>query len=398
MSGMKVAIVGGGVAGLTAALALHQKDLTPIVLERAEAFSEVGAGLQLGPNAVKVLDALGLGEGLRAAADVPAALAIRSGYSNEPGLTIALGQAAEARWRAPYLHILRADLVRVLEAAARERGIELRLGSAVCAVQEASNTVSITLEGGEHLEADVAVAADGVRSPIRKALWGEDAPTYAGSVAWRAVVDMTVLGRHRPEGAATVWTGRGCHAVTYNVRGGTLANLVAVVDTPNEALQSWQETGSGNEVLAHFRGFQPTVLRLIRKTARLHKWGIYERPLAEQWMRGRVCLLGDACHALPPFLAQGAGMAIEDAYLLARALESAPDYASAYRTYQRMRQARVKRVQETSRANGKRFHLSSALGRMAAVSALGAANVIAKGPLLQQFDWLYGYDAVTVPL
>lgn len=395
---MKVAIVGGGIAGLTTALSLHQQGLTPVILERAEAFGEVGAGLQLGPNAVRVLDALGLGQALRACADAPEALAIRSGYSSQAGLNIALGETAQARWNAPYLHIHRVDLIGLLAKAARERAIEVRFNALVTGVQETPGGAEVMLEGGSHVGADIVVAADGVRSNLRKSLWGDHEPVFAGSVAWRTTVGTSALGRHQPPSAATVWTGRGCHAVTYKVRGGSLTNLVAVVDTPTQAPQSWHEQGSSADVLAPFRGFNPSILKIIRKAEGLHKWGIYKQPLPPQWMQGRVCLIGDACHAMPPFLAQGAAMAIEDACILARALANAFTYQDGFKAYQSAREARVARVQEASLANGKRFHMTSTAQRMAAIGALGAADALAPGPLLKQFDWLYGYDAVSAAL
>jgi len=391
---MKIAIVGGGIAGLCTALCLKQRGFEPIVVEKAKAFSDVGAGLQLGPNAVKVLSALGLGEVLLNVSDRPQTLMLKSGYSGQTMLSVPFGSAAEERWGAPYLHIHRADLVAVLAEALKAQGIACKLDCEVVAVESQGSGVSLICASKERINADIVVAADGVRSRLRDIWFNKSAPEYTGSVAWRAVVDVQALGRFKLEKVATVWTGRGRHAVTYLLRGGSLANLVAVIDDKDPTDQSWQQLGSADEAITDFKGFDPAVLKILRKAPTLYKWGLYQQKLPKQWHRDRAVLIGDACHAMPPFLAQGAAMAIEDAWVLADTLDK--HGADGLDAYQARREDRVAKVMAQSNANGARFHMSSDVARIGAFAALGAGDRLSDTQKLAQFDWLYGVD-VTQP-
>lgn len=392
---MKIAIVGGGIAGLTAALCLHAKGFSPEVYEQAARFNEVGAGLQLGPNAVKVLRAVGLGEALLAAAQAPEALTIRSGYAGAVMTRLPLGDAA-ARWGAPYFHIHRADLIAVLADALNARAIKTHMNAHLAGVEQVGDSAALRFDDGRSLTADIVIGADGLRSQVRAQVFKDDGPRFTGCNAWRAVVPVKALGRHKLPADATVWTGRGRHAVTYLLRGGQLANFVGVLDAQASAPQSWSREGSAQQALADFRGFDPAILKLIRAADTLHQWGIYERGALDHYSKSRAMVIGDACHAMPPFLAQGAAMAIEDAYCLAQSLEQQSEHSAAFADYQEKRQGRVARVIQTSHANKDRFHLRSAAMRMGAFGAMRAADRLLKPQLLKQLDWLYGYD-VTAP-
>ncbi|MEM9877894.1 MAG: FAD-dependent monooxygenase [Pseudomonadota bacterium] len=392
---MTIAVVGGGIAGLTTALSLQSHGFAVTLIEQAAGFGEVGAGLQLGPNAVKVLNKLGLKTPLYTAADPPEALQLRSGYSGQTMLSLPLGRAAEQRWGAPYLHIHRADLIDVLGRAAQARGIEIRLSQQVAEFTEEGDYAAVRLAGGEKLRAQCVIAADGVRSMLRDTYFEDEKPEFTGSIAWRCTVPTQSLGRFKPNKAATIWTGRGRHAVTYMLRDGGLTNLVAVVDDQSPQAHSWRQSGPAAQALKDFQGFDPTILKILRKADTLYRWGLYERPLPKRWYKDRLVLVGDACHAMLPFLAQGAAMAIEDAWVLARIMKQNGPTAAAFSAYQSAREGRVKKVIAQSKANGARFHLSKDSARLGAFAVLRASELLSDETRLAQFDWVYGFDATT---
>jgi salicylate hydroxylase len=386
-------IIGGGIAGLTAALCLRHFGVTAEIAEQAAAFGEVGAGLQLGPNAVKVLAALGLEDALMAHAHIPDALALRSGYSKHVMLSLPLADEARARWGAPYVHIHRADLVSILAKAAEKNGIACRFNMALDHIVDDNNGATLFWKSGARERVPFVVGADGVRSLVRRALFDDREPEFTRQVAWRALVERAQLGRHAPSNAATVWTGRGRHAVTYWLRGGAQVNFVGVIEQTQPASASWSEQAPREEALRDFRDFDPAVLKILRKTPKLHRWGIYQHAPLKQWSKGHAALIGDACHAMPPFLAQGAAMAIEDAWAFAATFtRSTSGRKKGLQAYQRCREARAQKVAQESRGNGERFHMRSGAERMGAFGALKAVNAIGKKQLMQQLDWLYGYD------
>lgn len=389
---MDALIIGGGIAGLTAALCLERFGASVEIAEQAAAFGEVGAGLQLGPNAVKVLRALDLEPVLMAHAHIPEALALRSGYSKHEMLSLPLGEGAKARWDASYVHIHRADLVSILAKAVEQRGIACRFNMALDGVADGADGAELFWKGGEGETVPFVLGADGVRSTVRRDLFDEREAEFTDQVAWRAVVERAQLGRHAPSNAATVWTGRGRHAVTYWLRGGALVNFVGVVEQSQPASASWSEEAPREEALRDFRDFDPVVLKILRKTPQLHRWGIYQHAPLKRWAKGHAALIGDACHAMPPFLAQGAAMAIEDAWAFAATFTGSSGDQNGLQAYQRCREARAQKVAQESRGNGERFHMRSAAERMGAFGALKAVNTFGKKQLLQQLDWLYGYD------
>lgn len=389
---MDALVIGGGIGGLTAALCLQHMGASVEIAEQAPCFGEVGAGLQLGPNAVKVLRALGLEPALMAQAQIPSALTLRSGYSKHEMLSLPLGETAHARWGAPYVHIHRADLVALLAQAVEQRGIACRLSSKLDSITDNGQDIELLWSGGAQEAVPFVIGADGLRSRVRRDLFGGAQPQFTGQVAWRALVEREQLGRYAPQNAATVWTGRAHHAVTYWLRGGSLVNFVGVVEQSRPVSASWSEEAPREQALRDFKDFDPAILKILRKTPQLHRWGLYQHAPIKQWAKGHAALLGDACHAMPPFLAQGAAMAIEDAWALAAAFRHKGPRQEALQAYQQHREARTKKVAQVSRGNGERFHMRSAAQRMGAFGALKAASTFAKTPLLQQLDWLYGYD------
>lgn len=388
-----VVVAGGGIGGLSAALALARAGLPVTLLERAPAFGEVGAGLQLGPNAMRVLAGLGVAEAVAARGFRPVAATVRLGLSGREVFRMALGPAAVARWGAPYVQIHRADLVDILRAAAEAAGARLVPGQAVAGFRGGAGLRVETAGGGE-IAACALVGADGLLSATRTALFGPEAARFTGNVAWRATVPAARVpaGLAAPE--ATLWAGPGAHLVTYWLRGGSLLNLVAVTERADWTGEGWSEPGDPAALRAAFAGWHPAVTGLLAAVETCFLWALRDRAPLPRWGRGRVTLLGDACHPMLPFLAQGAAMAIEDAAVLARCL-GAPgvETEAALARYEGLRRARTARVQRGARANARLFHLRHPLARAAAWAPAAAASRLAPGLAAGRFDWLYRFDA-----
>ena len=381
---MQVIVAGGGVGGLAAALFLARCGASVSVLERAPAFTEIGAGLQLSPNATRLLFALGLEAALRRVAFRPQAAEVRDRADGRRLLVTPLGAAAEARWGAPYLQLHRADLLDVLLAAAGAAGVALRTACPLEGVAQDGRRVQVET-GGETLEADVLVGADGVRSRVRAALFGETPARFTGQIAWRGLVEAARL----PDGliapSATVWTGPGAHFVHYFVRGGCMVSFAGFTAGRRTSPESWTEPAGPGEIAAAFNGWPEPVTALIAALADAPGWraAVHDRPPQRDWSRGRVALLGDAAHPMTPYLAQGAGMAVEDAEALARHLNGDRPPAEALAAYVRERRARTRRVQAWAQRNGAVFHLPTPVRRAAfAMARRGAAG---------DLGWLYGY-------
>ena len=385
----EVAIVGGGIGGLTLALCLRAAGQRPRVFERAPALMEAGAGIQLSPNALRVMQALGLETALRRHAFEPEALELRDGVTGHRVFSIPTRQP---RWGAPYLHLHRADLVRVLERALNDQtpGV-LRTDAQVTALRETDDGVVLDV-GGEAVAADVVIGADGIHSTVRHELFGQTNAQFTGQLAWRATVPIERLGKHAPPPTACVWAGDGRHAVTYRVRGGREANFVGVVERNDWQGESWTEPGTREQVLADFAGWRPEVTALIDNADRHFRWALHDRPPLPQWHRGPVGLLGDACHPVLPFLAQGAAMAIEDAWVLATLLAQELPADVALAAYASARRERVQRVYEGARSNARLFHLGRSPLRAGTRAAMRIGNGLLPSVARGRLDWLYGED------
>jgi len=390
---MKVIISGGGIGGLTAALCCIHQGLEVTVLERSQELGEVGAGIQVPPNAVKVFEVLGLANEFDAFGFRPESIEGRMGKSGMPLFSIPLADTAIQRWGAPYFHIHRADYITLLERALSERSPNtVMLDKEVVGYTQNEHKISAKLSDGSSISGDVLIGADGIHSPIRKQMIGADDPMFTGNVAWRAVVPIDRLGDLAPNPTACAWMGRGGHCVTYRLRGGALANLVAVMEKNEWVSESWTEQGSREEALAEFGDWHPTIRAIIETADAHYRWALFDREPLSTWSDGRAVLLGDAAHPMLPFMAQGAAMAVEDAWVLARELSNETSIPTALERYQAKRYSRACHAQAGSRANAKTFHKRSFAGRLATYGPMWLAGKFAPSIIHKRQDALYGYD------
>ena len=390
---MKIIISGGGIGGLTAALCCIHHGHEVSVLERAPEPGEIGAGIQIPPNAMKVFKALGIDGALGAAGFAPQAIEARMGTSGLRLFDIPLADAAIKRWGAPYLHIHRADYICVLASKLQSRQSDgIRFGHEVTGYDQQADHVRVTLANGETVTGDVLIGADGINSPVRTQMLGPQAPVFTGNVAWRAVVPIDQLGDDAPRPTACAWMGRGRHCVTYRLRGGELANFVGVVERDDWTTESWTERGSTQDALEDFKGWHPTITRILQESSELYRWALFDRAPLKKWSDGRVTLLGDAAHPMLPFLAQGAAMAVEDAWAVAHELAKTTSIGDALQAYQAKRYARTTKAQAGSRANAKTFHKRNLPQQLATYGPMWLAGRITPSLVHKRQDDLYGYD------
>ena len=390
---MNILIAGGGIGGLTAALALTQFGHDVTILEQADSLGEVGAGLQISPNGMKVFEALGLSDRIAATAFQPEGIEMRLGKSGRVVFDIPLGLAAADRWGAPYLHVHRADLVSALSVELAERAPKaVRLGAKLARYEQDDTGVTAVLDDGTRVAGDLLVGADGIHSVVRAQMLGPDNPRFTGNVAWRAVVPIDLLGKHLPPPTACAWVGKGRHAVTYRLRNGLLANFVGVVERDGWQVESWSGEGDRMDALSDFSDWHPVIVNLIRNAATLNQWALFDRAPLTRWSDRRVVLLGDACHPMLPFLAQGAVMAVEDAWVLAARLSEGQSVPASLSAYESDRRDRTGAVQAGARANAKLFHRHNPVTQLATYGPMWLAGRAAPGFVHSRNDWLYGHD------
>ena len=299
-------------------------------------------------------------------------------------------------WGAPYLHIHRADYISALETALRAKSKNvLQLGANVLGYQQDNQGVTVRLKDGRDVKGDILIGADGINSVIRKQMLGPDTAVFTGNMAWRAVVPTDALGDLAPNPTACVWMGRGKHGVTYRLRQGKLANFVGVVERDDWTQESWTELGRQDDALRDFEGWHPTITNLIKavKPEALYRWALFDRAPLAQWTGGRATLLGDAAHPMLPFLAQGAAMAVEDSWVLAREISNTErPVDESLEAYQSLRLSRTRKTQLKSRANMKTFHQRTITGQLKTYGPMWLAGKIAPSLVHKRMDWLYGHD------
>jgi salicylate hydroxylase len=393
---MKILIVGAGIGGIAAALALIEAGFEVEVYERAGALAEVGAGIQISPNGVKILQSLGLGEALERVAFRPAAIEMRFGKSGAKLFDVPMREEAVRRYGAPYYHVYRPDLMKALGDALTQRAPHaLYLGAEAVGFRQDANGVSVRFADGGHAAGDAVVGADGIHSVIRTEMFGAERPRFTGNAAWRVVVPAARLPKGLVPPTACVWVGPGRHAVTYYLRRGELVNFVGVVERSDWQGESWVEQGAKADLAADYAGWAKPIAAIIDAAGECYRWALFDRDPLPSWTHGRVALLGDACHPMLPFLAQGAVMAIEDAWVLSRRLKAqARDVAAALRTYEDVRKPRASRVQHAARAQMGLYHKRGVPAQLATYGPIWLAARAAPGFVHSRQDWLYGYDAV----
>jgi salicylate hydroxylase len=390
-------IVGGGIGGLTLALGARESGLDQItVYERQPTLPEsTGHGIQLTPNATRILHALGLREEL---ADLACASDLLNYRSHRTGYQIAmrpLGAFAEARYGAPFCQVLRDDLVTLLTERVGRQGITLRRGWRCTAVTATDEAVDVRFADQETQQHALLVGCDGVHSFVRSEMHAEAPPAYTGHTAWRGVAPAACLPSGFNAKPVTVWIGPGRHLSQFPVRDGGLIAFTAVVETPYAGPESWYEPAERSDLAAAFAGWNPVVQALIEGARHLHSWPLYDRAPLARWTDGRVTLLGDACHPTLPYLAQGAALAMEDAWVLARMLENWEDEVpTALAEYERYRRPRAARAQVRAREEAQLLHVSNPRRMLWRNLRMALSSRYLPEIAMQRYDWLYGYDCV----
>jgi salicylate hydroxylase len=385
-----ILIAGAGIGGLTVALALARIGARVEVFEQSKELGEVGAGLQLSPNALHALDALGLKDKIFQKAFEPEAASFRDFKSGKPELTTQFKPDFEQRYGQKYLHIHRADLHQILQDAAVEAGVHINLDLPVTGYAQSESEITLN-SGDKSFAGDVLIGADGIHSAVRETMLGAEEPSFTGQVAWRGTIAADKI----PDGLipphANAWLGPGRHFVAYYVRGGALINFVAVEERSGWAEESWNMKGDVSELRTAFAGWDPRITTLLAACEDCFLWGLFDREPLDKWVEGRVALLGDACHPMLPFMAQGAAMAIEDAFVLAKTVSTSSSIEPALLAYENIRKPRASMVQAISRENANLFHLRSPVSRLKRKIMFKTAGLV-PAAAYSRLDPVYGVD------
>ncbi|HTZ45666.1 MAG TPA: FAD-dependent monooxygenase [Jatrophihabitans sp.] len=375
-----VTVVGAGIAGLTLAAVLRRAGIPHRVLDQASRFGQVGAGIQLAPNAVRLLHRLGLARELAEVAARPQALQVRGWQDDRLLSATTLGAACEDAYGAPYYTVHRADLHSVLAGAAGGTGLSLR--SRVTGVIERASQVELALADGSHERGGIVVGADGIHSVVREVV-AADRPRFAGGAIFRGLVPAAQVPELAREPLIRMWAGPAQHCVCYPVAGGRAISFSATVPARQAGSESWSALGSATELVSAYRGWNPAVTRLLAAADGVGRWDLHDREPIPRWSTARVTLAGDAAHPMLPFMAQGGNQAIEDAVALGTCLAALGAGPAALRLYEALRVPRTALIQRGSR--------------------LGPASSGAPGPVtepvqdglqrLRAMGWLYGHDS-----
>jgi salicylate hydroxylase len=390
-------VSGAGIAGLATALALHQRGFEVTVLEQATELREVGAGVQISPNGSRVLQALGLGPAAEAVACEAAAKAVRMWNTGQRWPLFDLGIDARERFGAPYWMFHRGDLHGVLrqawETVAPGR---LHTGVRIARHETQDGRVVAIAEDGRRFETAVLVGADGVHSSLRRSAFGEGSAHFTGLMAWRGVVPMDRLPATLREPVGLNWVGPGGHVITYPLRRGELLNIVVIIERDDWRGESWSDAGTRDEVHADLAGWHADLHTIVDAIDTPYRWALLSRPPLTQWVHGRAVLVGDAANPTLPFLAQGANMALEDAWMLARCLDKIPAAHAALQRFVALRHDRTTRIVQGSADNARRFHNPVLADPQAAVAYVEREWEPSR--VRQRYDWLFEHDVTRLPL
>ena len=389
---LRIAVIGGGIGGLAAALSLWQAGFEVDVYEQAPELTQIGGGINMGPNAARILRQLGLAAGLDREGVRPLFTHQRRWQDGRTLQRAPLNPLCEELYGAPHITIHRADLLAVI--ASGFPGERIHLGHRLTGLADKRDSVEAWFDNGARITADILVGADGINSEVRAALFGEEAPRFAGCVAYRGLVPAERIADLGLEIGSQSWVGPGAHLVHYFVSRGRLLNFVGWTEHDEWNREDWTDRATVARALAAFEGWHPQIRRIIAAADTCFIWALFDRDPLPRWSVGRVTLLGDACHPMYPFMGQGAAMAIEDGAALAACLRTAgnADPAATLRHYERLRLPRVTRLQDMSRANKTRFHVRDGPDQRARDAEWARAADRSPGAL----RWLYEFDASVV--
>ncbi len=385
-----ILIVGSGIGGLSAAIALAQSGFFVHIVEQAPTLSEVGAGIQLGPNAARLLDRWGVSRYFKKNSVTPEKIALYDGVSGLSLANVPLGKTAEKRYGAPYYVLHRSDLqAALLQVARSEQRITLTTGFTALSYQQTPYNVTLTATDGRTIEGEALIGADGLWSAIRKQMHNVK-PSPIGKTTWRTVIPATYAPDFFKRPQTTLWMAPQSHLVHYPVIGGDAINVIAVVDDAKIGI-GWNNEADKADIMPSFKHWHQSPRDFLSSLSGWHKWSLFALPPLKKWSQGRITLLGDAAHPPVPFLAQGGAMAIEDAAVLASELLIAQKhYGEAFKHYEQKRIPRVLRVTQQSLKMGQIYHMKtpSRLVRNLVLRRSKSEN------LLKKYDWLYGFNDV----
>jgi salicylate hydroxylase len=387
-SALRIAVIGGGIGGLAAALSLRREGFAVEVYEQAPQLTQIGGGINMAPNAARILYRLGLGDGLEREGMLPLGTHQRRWDDGRSLQRAPLNPLCRELYGAPHVTIHRADLLAVIAAGFPAEHIHL--GHRLVGLAEEGDRVAAWFDNGAQITAEVLVGADGIHSAVRALLFGEEAPQFAGCVAYRGLVPVERLADLGLERGNQSWVGPGAHLVHYPVSRGQLLNFVGWTEHDSWNREDWTDRATIARALAAFEGWHPQVRRIIAAADACFIWALFDRDPLPRWSVGRVTLLGDACHPMYPFMGQGAAMAIEDGATLAACLAAgSADPEAALLRYERERLPRVTRLQQMSRANKLRFHMRDGPEQQARDAEW--ARAADRSP--EALRWLYAFDA-----
>ncbi len=390
-----ILIVGAGIGGLTAALALARRGFAVDIFEQVGELRELGAGIQIAPNSSRVLRELGLGDALKRIGIEANIIDLRLWNTGERWKMMEHGAKTLERYGSPHYTIHRADLQEALRAAVlREPTVTLHLDARCVGFTQSAKGVSLALANGARIVGDAIIGADGIHSAVRQTLFGEDRAEFTGFMAWRGLCPAAKLAPELIRHGG--WIAPTSHIFHYPVRNRELLNVIAVVERSDWQHESWTDRGTHEEWLADFPGWHRDAQAMIAAVNEPFKWALMVRWPLPRWSVGRATLLGDACHSTLPFLAQGASMSIEDGYVLARCLDEVDDVETALKRYETARLERTKRIVLAAVDQKDRLHGDSLKNPETAKQHVDTKFSATTTQAL--YDWIYGYNALTVAI
>lgn len=393
---LRVLVAGAGIGGLTCALALLRKGFEVEVLEKSPVLGEVGAGVQISPNGMRVLASLGVEPAAMEVCFIPKGREMRLWNTGDSCRRPAGDGEMVQRFGYPHITIHRADLHGILLDAVRQHAAAtIRLDANCIAFEQDEAGVTVRLADGETVQGDVLIGADGIHSTIRRQMFGVSSARFTGGLAWRGVIPIERLPEHMRDRTGQTWVGPHGHFTVYPIRRGELINVVGHTERSDWQVESWYEIGKTSEFAEDFQGWHPEIQTLIQNIDTPYKWALFLHDTLKAWSKHRVTLLGDACHPMLPYLAQGANMALEDGIVLARCLDAhADDIPLALQCYERLRIPRTTRVVDESAANQHRYHHPSLADPVAGKAYIDTAW----DDQMELRAWVFAYDATTVPI